>query len=129
MARRLGQVFRKGKSDLSLLKFQKNSFLIQGGNLPKLILFRPDASEPTTLLFRAVSIKYHRKVVVGLVSSRDDPELAAKINLNPDKTHLVYFSNGNSSNFIIYDREISRSGIFNFINDQLAKANESKDDL
>lgn len=93
--------------------------------MPKLLLFRAKTNEEPTLLFRALSIKYHYKLVVGEVSSVKDAEFAKNFNLVPGKVGLVYFPKGNKEKFIVYEGEISRKAIFEFLNKQLASASST----
>ena len=93
---------------------------MQAGNIPKLLLFRSNTEQTPTILFRAVSIKYHYKIVVGEVSTKTDSKFASKFNLPTNKVGLIYFPEGNETKFINYDGKITREDIFSFLDKQLA---------
>lgn len=89
--------------------------------MPKLLLIRSNTNESPTVLFRALSIKYHYKIVVGEVSTATDPTIAAKFNLPAGKVGLIYFPTGNESKFMAYDGKITREDIFAFLDKQLVE--------
>lgn len=95
--------------------------------MPKLLLFRSNTNESPTVLFRAVSIKYHYKIVVGEVSTTSDPSFAAKFNLPAGKVGLIYFPTGNESKFMAYEGKITREDIFAFLDKKLAESSEKVD--
>lgn len=97
--------------------------------MPKLLLFRSKTNESPTLLFRAVSIKYHYKIVVGEVSTLTDPTFASKFNLPANKIGLIYFPDGNDQKFVIYEGSILREQIFSFLDKQLNGENSDKSEL
>ena len=97
--------------------------------MPKLILFRSNTDQSPTMLFRALSIKYHYKIVVGEVSTKTDPEFASKFSLPTGKVGLIYFPDGNDTNSIAYDGKISRDDIFSFLDKQLQLSSTHKTDL
>lgn len=94
------------------------------------MLFRPDGSQPPTLLFRAVSVKYHYKVVVGQVSAKHDPEILKKYQIDAAKPTILYFPTGAIDEVPVkFEGEINRLEIFKFIDIQLAAKPEEKVDL
>lgn len=97
--------------------------------MPKLLLFRTNTEQAPTILFRALSIKYHYKIVVGEVSTKTDPEFAAKFNLPAGKVGLIYFPEGTETKSIAYDGAVNRDEIFAFLDKQLALSNEDRADL
>lgn len=119
----------KGKWNVDL-----KTFLSKGENLSKLILFRPDFSSPSTLLFRAISIKYHYKIVVGEVSLKADQSIAKELGVDAKANSLVYFPAGNTTSPIVYSGSTKREEVFGFLDAQLvakktrnlAKVSEAK---
>lgn len=98
--------------------------------MPKLLLFRSNTNETPTMLFRALSIKYHYKIVVGEVSTSSDPEFAAKFNLPKGKVGLVYFVEGTAEGkTVLYEGKVSREDIFGFLDKQLAMSVQEKSEL
>ncbi len=97
--------------------------------MPKLLLFRANTDQAPTMLFRALSIKYHYKIVVGEVSTKTDPEFAAKFNLPTGKVGLIYFPEGTEAKSIAYDGVVTRDEIFAFLDKQLASPIEERADL
>lgn len=97
--------------------------------MPKLLLFRSNIDQSPTILFRALSIKYHYKIVVGEVSTKNDPEFAAKFNLPTEKVGLIYFPEGNEDKFVTYDGKITRDDIFSFLDKQLVAEDKDKAEL
>ena len=99
--------------------------------MPKLLLFRTNTDQSPTMLFRALSIKYHYKIVVGVVSTTSDPEFAAKFNLPAGKGEvgLIYFPEGVENKSVAYDGKVTRDDIFAFLDKQLAGSTEEKADL
>ena len=82
------------------------------------------------MLFRALSIKYHYKLVVGEVSTAMDPDSAAKFNLPQNKVGLVYFSDGSEDGkTVLYEGKVSREDIFSFLDKQLAMGVQEKSEL
>lgn len=92
----------------------------QGGSLPKLVLFKTGPPGPSTLLFRALSIKYHYKIVVGEISIKNDPALAEQFGIRSTDMTLVYFPTGAADSAIKYTGPIKRKEIFAFLNDKLS---------
>lgn len=92
--------------------------------MPKLLLFRSNTNQSPTILFRAVSIKYHYKIVVGEVSTKNDPEFASKFSLPAEKVGLIYFPEGDDTKSISYNGKITREDIFTFLDKQLSASNE-----
>lgn len=105
----------KGKWNVDL-----KTFFSKGETLPKLILFRPDFSTPSTLLFRAISIKYHYKIVVGEVSLKADQNIAEELDVDAKANSLVYFPVGTTSSPIVYSGSTKREEVFGFLDAQLA---------
>lgn len=97
--------------------------------MPKLLLFRTSTRESPTVLFRALSIKYHYKIVVGEVSTSEDSSYAAKFNLPTGKVGLIYFPEGSESNFVAYNGKITREDIFAFLDKQLVTKPAEKAEL
>ena len=98
--------------------------------MPKLLLFRSNTDETPTMLFRALSIKYHYKIVVGEVSTLMDPESAAKFNLPKGKVGLVYFPEGTEDGkSVVYGGKVSREDIFAFLDKQIALNVQEKSEL
>ena len=89
-----------------------------------MLLFRSNTNESPTILFRALSINYHYKVVVGEVSTVSDPSFASKFNLPANKVGLIYFPEGKDDKFVVYDGKITRETIFAFLDKQLAAQSE-----
>lgn len=104
----------KGKWNVDL-----QTFFSKGDTLPKLILFRPDFSTPSTLLFRAISIKYHYKIVVGEVSLKADQNIVKELGVDVKANSLVYFPSGTISAPIVYTGGTKREEIFAFLEAQL----------
>ena len=93
------------------------------------MLFRSGTKTSPTMLFRALSIKYHYKIAVGEVSTSIDPKFSSKFNLPSGKVGLVYFPKGNEETFVAYDGKVKREEIFAFLDKQLAVKEEDKMDL
>lgn len=91
--------------------------------MPKLLLFRPDSKSPSTLLFRAVSIKYHYKIVVGEVSLADDSQIAKELGFESVQPGtLVFFPSGKQTPSVTYTGPVKRTELFAFIDAQLERA-------
>lgn len=94
------------------------------------MLFRSNTNETPTMLFRALSIKYHYKIAVGEVSTAMDAEFAAKFNLPKGKVGLVFFSEGSEDGkTVLYDGKVAREDIFSFLDKQLALSIQEKTEL
>ena len=107
-----------------------NRFLmLQAGKLPKLLVFRSNTDQSPTILFRALSIRYHYKIVVGEVSTKNDAEFAAKFIKSNDKIALIYFPEGTNANYVAYEGKITREDVFAFLDKQLASSEDPKSEL
>lgn len=91
-------------------------------------MFRSNGKEPSGLLFKALSIKYHYKIVVGEVSLADDPNIPSEISID-DATagSLFYFPSGKQSPAIRYTGQVKRAELFSFLDVQLSGADQPRD--
>jgi hypothetical protein len=98
--------------------------------MPKLLLFRTSTGEAPTILFRALSIKYHYKIVVGEVSTSADKDFSSKFSLPTGKVGLVFFPSGqDDEKSVIFNGKTTRTDIFAFLDKQLAIQSSEKVDL
>jgi hypothetical protein len=65
--------------------------------LPKLLYVRPDNNTPIKLIFRALSIAYHYKVVFGSVAAVEEAELVRNLGLPTDAGTVLWFPVGQQS--------------------------------